>query len=129
VSELTKRQTLEQGRAHYAWGKIEAVNQLNDDLKKKYSSITKKAPILVLTNGLGLTLAYLLGKDEAHNLLYEHIQSWILPKQPTIQSNKRLIKYIAKCSSTEYRQLTVETLAILNWIKRFAESVLPTEEE
>jgi len=128
MPEATKRQTLEQKRADYAWEKIEEINQMDEKTRKKYGSIARKAPILVLTNGLGPTLAYLLGKDEAHQFLYNHVQSWIFPTQTPVEGDKTLIKYIGKCSSAEYRRLTMEALAILNWIKRFAEATLPTEE-
>jgi len=42
---------------------------------------------------------------------------------------KDLIDWVISCDSTDYRYITQEILAFLNWLKRFAEGLIEEEEE
>lgn len=119
-------QTLEQRRASKAW---EFVNEVKDDIKSRYRSLALKAPVLILTNGLGQTLAFLKSKKEnEHQLFYTHIQTWLIEETKIYESSGDLLKKIMEGDSTKYRQATNEALAFISWIKRFAEAVLPAKE-
>jgi CRISPR-associated protein Cmr5 len=128
------QQTLEQQRAAAAWKNIAEVSQRPEDFKKKYGSLAKKVPSLILTNGLGQTLAFLRakGKDDRndeHNVLFQHLSTWTMGQVAPNAGQQSLLDWVRANDSPAYRRATTETLAFLVWLKRFAEAELPTEEE
>lgn len=117
---------LEQERANHAWKCIDEVR--NQSFASDYRSLAVKTPSLILTNGLGQTLAFLQakGKDE-HNMLYKHISDWL---KQQLKLNDDLLEWIVeKATSQQYRLATMEALALLQCLKRFAEAVLPKGRE
>jgi len=103
--------------------------------KKDYSSLARKVPMLVLTNGLGQTLAFLKAKGkndpaDEHTVLFRQLSRWVLDQiaPNTSASIPDLLHWILENDSAAYRRATTEALAFLNWLKRFAEAELPTEE-
>jgi len=103
--------------------------------KKGYSSLARKVPMLVLTNGLGQTLAFLKaeGKNDPadeHTVLFRHLSDWVLSQvaPSATASNGDLLQWVLENDSVAYRRATTEALAFLTWLKRFAEAELPTEE-
>lgn len=122
----------EQERAQKAW---ELVNQVPNGIAKKYKALANSAPVMILTNGLGQTLAFFLSKVKGQNeysMLYSHIEQWLGVKIPWSQSNekhKRIIEKIMNETSQINRMATEETLAFLSWVKRFASAMVPDEAE
>jgi len=103
--------------------------------KKEYSSLARKVPTLVLTNGLGQTLAFLKAKGkndpaDEHTVLFRHLSKWVLDQVApgTSSSNDDLLQWVLSNDSAAYRRATTEALAFLTWLKRFAEAELPTED-
>ena len=144
MSGKSLQKNLEQKRARWAWDCIQEVTNKPQEFKKKYSSLARKVPMLVLTNGLGQTLAFLLSKAKrhepenkrsveakAHDLLFTHLSNWVLEQVApgTGTGNQDLLQWVLANDSVAYRRATKEALAFLNWLKRFAEAELPTEEE
>ncbi len=130
----SQQQTLEQQRAQQAWIDIQSVVNNSDDFKKKYSSLARRVPMLVLTNGLGQTLAFLRAKgkndrSDEHNVLFNHLSKWTLSQVAPNAGNQDLLDWVLRSDSVAYRRATAEALAYLVWLKRFAEAELPTEEE
>jgi CRISPR-associated protein Cmr5 len=135
TNAMSFQQTKEQQRAKAAWADVQAVDRKSLDVKRKYRGLVLKLPVMVLTNGLGQTLAFLRSKgkgdtNDPHEIVYSHLQSWLFREirwadatQPT------LIERIFNTTSETYRQATVEALAYLHWLRRFAEAVLPEPEE
>lgn len=127
--------TMEQERAAQAWKCIQEVAHKSSELKKKYGSLARKAPMLVLTNGLGQTLAFLRSKrknheEDAYNVLLSHLSRWVLHRLGVPESLRGdLLEWVLRqdSNSTTYRHATLEALAFLNWLKRFAEAELPEE--
>lgn len=124
-------QTLEQKRATKAWDFVNEVNKKDKDTKKKYRSLALKTPVLILTNSLGQTLAFLKSKtkeskDGEHGLLYGHLSNWLI-SESKIYEQGELVQKVINGDSAKYRQATIEALAFLNWIKRFAEAELPED--
>ncbi|MDH7477716.1 MAG: type III-B CRISPR module-associated protein Cmr5 [Candidatus Bathyarchaeota archaeon] len=117
--------SLEQERARFSWDCVNGVKALKDeDIEEKYSSYVKRAPALILTNGLGNTLAFYRSKDEkAYKLLYEHINGWFKKK---CHINQDVIEWLISenTSSLDIFRVTKEILALLSWMKRFAEAEL-----
>jgi len=128
------QQTLDQKRARQAWEDVQKINALPDDLKKGYGSLARRVPMLILTNGLGQTLAYLRSKgkndpQKEHNVLFDQLSCWTMSQVAPDSKNQNLLDWVLQADSTAYRRATIEALAYLGWLKRFAEAELPTEEE
>lgn len=126
MSDSTQRQRLEQGRAKHAY---DAAKAAADAKVKDYKSYTKKVPMLVKSNGLGATLAYMQSKGKAYETIIKNIEGWLNTddKFKDIYKNlegKTLVEKVVNCSSQEYRALTIEILAYLNWLKRFADGLI-----
>lgn len=128
--------TLEQDRANCAWNCIKKTKDRNDEqIERKYKSFVNKSSALLLTNGLGNTLAFYQSKYEgnspeaqAYRFLYAHIDEW-LKKQNIVDQN--VIEWFRskKTSSLDVIRATKETLAFLSWLKRFAVAELKGDED
>ena len=122
---------IEQGRAKYAF---EAVNGISrngsEDLKKKYKSAAKKLPVLIKTNGLGQTLAFIKERNQGYDKLYDQIGNWLQTEDAKkLVPQGELVERVIRLQSPVYRQVTVETLALLNWIRRFIDGLMKNVEE
>lgn len=136
MSTKSLQKTLEQKRAHRAWECVQEVTSQSQDFRKKYGSLARKAPMLILTNGLGQTLAFLKAKGQGnasneHTVLFRQLSNWVLGQvgTGTETNNSDLLQWVLEHDSVAYRRATTEALAFLTWLKRFAEAELPTEEE
>ena len=139
TQEMTTLKGIEQGRATHAY---KAVDNVEEKYKKKYKTAAKKAPVLVKTNGLGQTLAFIKSKGgkydqtkkkiikNGYDIFYEQIGEW-LRSDAVNQSvpDGELVKEVIQLESHVYRQVTVETLALLNWIRRFVDGLMKDVEE
>lgn len=140
AQEVTTLKQIEQGRATYAFN---AVKDVNEKYKKKYKTAAKKAPVLVKTNGLGQTLAYIKSKGgkydhkekkiikNGYDIFYEQIGKWLCSDAAnhSVPDGDELVKEVIQLESHEYRQVTVETLALLNWMRRFVDGLMQDVEE
>lgn len=127
------QQALEQKRAKQAWDDIQSIMDRSKDFKKEYRSLSLKVPMLVLTNGLGQTLAFLRAKgksnpNDEHNVLFNHLSKWTMSQVAPGAGNQNLLEWVLSNDSTAYRRATAEALAYLVWLKRFAEAELPPPE-
>lgn len=121
--------SLEQDRAKKAWEFISEIKKEDKKLQKEYKSYVKKAPSLILSNGLGNTLAFWRSKSsKAYEKLYDQINRWFQIKNPGKGEN--ILEWIIseKTSSLEVLKETREVLALLEWMRRFAEAELEGEE-
>jgi CRISPR-associated protein Cmr5 len=104
----------------------------SEDWRGKYGSVVRKLPSYILTNGLGQTLAFLKAKGESklgneHEILYRHLADWVRSK---VHANGDFLDWlVSKATSQQYRLATMEALALLQWLKRFAEAELPKGSE
>lgn len=114
---------VEQGRAKFAYDQVKdvAVNANPEDLKKKYKSGAKKLPVLIKTNGLAQALAYIQNRDN-YPRLYGQIASWLRTKG--LIEGGDLVDQVVDMESNEYRRITTETLALLNWVRRFVDGLM-----
>ena len=115
---------IEQGRAKYAFDAVNGISKNgSDDLKKKYKTVAKKLPVLIKTNGLGQTLAFMKKKD--YDKLYDQIGNWLQTEDDKrLVPQGELVEQVIQLQSPAYRQVTVETLALLNWIRRFVDGLM-----
>ncbi|MBC7233573.1 MAG: type III-B CRISPR module-associated protein Cmr5 [Chloroflexi bacterium] len=147
---MSRQRSLEQERASVAWECIQRVQERNKQLEdkkkyaKEYSSLARSAPADIQANGLGQTIAFWLAKgyewdkkeqqskpkqDNAHAELLSHVARWLRHRR-ILPEGKDPVDWISQDATTdEYRLATVEAIAFLTWLKRFAEAELPKEGE
>lgn len=124
-------QGIERGRAEAAYRAVEAFVGEGDRKKKEYKSHVKKIPMLIKTNGLGATLAFIKGKDETYKAIYEQIEEW-LRLSPLKYGAKQsggvfLLREVLAFDSSKYRAFTQEVLVFTSWLKRLSDGVLITK--
>ena len=130
-------QNIEQGRATFAYQRVQNIANLDPDAtdnareatrrkntQKKYKTSAKKLPVLIKTNGLGQALAYIQTRNCT---LYEDVTAWLCAKS-LILENDDLVRAVINMESDEYRRITTETLAFLNWVRRFVDGLMPKVE-
>jgi CRISPR-associated protein Cmr5 len=116
-------------RVRFALAKIEAVGK--KDWAHKYGDLVRGLPLLVLRCGLGQALAFHLAhKDRSESAaIVRHLTQWL--SQRGVYSTKSpddswaLIKAITQGNAMSYRRAQEETLALLEWLVKFAEAFLP----
>lgn len=123
-------QTLQQRRAASAWQQIAEIDGKDDKTRKEYGSLVRGLPAMIVGNGIGPTLAFLQAKaggdqNKPHAFAYRHLAAWISGEMTV---NGDLLPWLVQQSSVEYRLVTAEALAYLQWLKRFAEAKLEREE-
>jgi CRISPR-associated protein Cmr5 len=137
ADNTTNRTKLEQGRAAFAYQCAEEASK-NLGKPKEYKAYVKKMPMLIKTNGLGASMAFAFakgakgGKVETKTpwgLLYTQIENWLKEDEKgLIDFEKgRIAKFLAETDSYTYRAVTVEILAFLSWLRRFAEALIEGE--
>lgn len=126
-------QTLEQARANAAWKLVSEAKKEGDF--DKYSSLVKGFPATISNNGLGQAVAFLFSKakdNSPEGLLLSHLEQWLTKSNlnryvsfypcpyEEEYSPGVLLKSIREHGSSRYRQATIEALAFLNYLRRFA---------
>jgi len=130
----TNRTTLEQGRAKFAYKCAEDGRDAKKGAKpKEYKAYCKKIPMMIKTNGLGATFAFMKSKGGTYNLLYDQTYEW-LSKEGNLcgifkdSNDEDLVQVMISQNQAQYRYLTVEVLALFNWLRRFSEGLIEGEE-
>jgi len=133
---VSPQQSLEQKRAAFAWDRIKKVPEGN---KKEYGSLVKRTPADIQVNGLGQTLAFWRAKgyknghpqnNKADADVLLHVSEWLLMDERHFNINNneqyegnKVVYWISHDATTDtYRRATSEAIAILLWLKRFAEA-------
>lgn len=126
------RKGIEGNRARNAYEQVENVVKNNPKIKKEYRSYVKKIPMLIKTNGLGATFAFIKSKhNDAYTEIYNQVQQWIKNDEGKVielDDGEDLMKKIVELPSSLYRALTNEILSYFNWLRRFAEGLIEGED-
>ena len=133
--------TLGQKRAEYA---LEKVLAIPGDKKKDFKSFSAGAPSMILQNGFGQALAFWLAKgtdkelnikeEDKHVVLFDMIWQWLSyekndVKNEFVEKDKAVtrtdfIKQLSGMDQSKYLSAQKETLALLEWVKRYANAEL-----
>jgi len=127
----------DQERAKKAWDNIDYVDsECQPEFKKEYRSIAMKLPTMIVTNGLGQSLAFLKSKgkgseNSANEKIYRDIEDYLLNSEdiPWDKTKGELIEKVINLPNDKFRFVTSEALSFLSWMKRFADGVLEKEEK
>lgn len=132
---------LEQGRANFAYKCAEVAKACKIDKRsKEYKSYVKKIPMLIKTNGLGATFAFVKSKSKedieksgyAYKLIYDHTGQWLRKDDKNLwglNESDDLVEMIIKLDSPQYRATTNEVLSFFKWLSRFADGLIEGEAE
>ena len=128
MADTSTIKTLEQKRAQAAWNAVEKVVNKTDSFKPndaEYKGLVKNAPVLILTNGLTQTLAFFAAKKKPHHLaLAAQISTWV---KEQLNYNIDLLPRLLAGNSADLRLATQESLAYLQWLRRFADAQIDKE--
>jgi CRISPR-associated protein Cmr5 len=123
--------TLGQERAQYCLQKLENLGCNRAEFKP----LTAGLPAMILQNGFGQTLAFLISKGknkeqkeqngDKHLAAFRIIKDWLI-KRKLIHQEKTsdILKQISEMEQSKYLQAQKETLAMLEWLKRYANAEL-----
>ncbi len=128
---ITTIKGIEQGRAKKAYDFALEGLALGDSKAPEYKAYVKKLPMMIKTNGLGASLAFVKSKQkkDAYKKIYLQLTEWLSKESEITKGFFRgkstdLVKDIIEMDSYTYRAVTVETLALLAWVSRFAEGLI-----
>jgi CRISPR-associated protein Cmr5 len=131
---MSNLKSVEQGRATFAYKCVE--DSITKSVQKDYKSHIRKIPMMIKTNGLGNTFAFILAKKSSGNayaLIYEQTGIWLKKDHKKYlldgKENEDLVKIFIQLDSAKYRAVTVEVLAFFNWLRRFAEGLIEGDNE
>lgn len=119
---MSKRKSIENGRAEAAFKYVQEVK--DESFSSEYKSYIKKLAPLIKSNGLGNAMAFVYSnngnsnKGKAYGHIYNQLEKWLKEKGLI---DKDLLDEILSIDSRKYRYITKETMAILNWWRRFVD--------
>jgi CRISPR-associated protein Cmr5 len=119
--------TMAQKRAEHALQETLAARSSID--KEKFKSFSAGAPSMILQNGFGQALAFWLAKGKAEHMAIFHILTgWLKITDGNnfgdCRQPKDFIHKLSVMNQREYLQNQNEALALLEWVKRFANADL-----
>ncbi len=135
--KLSLPQALEQARAKRAWELVDKrvikIRDTDPKQARKYAQLAQSAPTLIQTNGLGQAMAFWKSKSKSeqekerpHGDLLNDLSDWLRRQLNIPAEQKDVLIYLLQSDNvTRYRRATLETLAFLRWLKRFAEAEMP----
>lgn len=132
--------TKEQKRSEYALKKI---GVFGTEVSKDDASFLVSMPTMILTNGIGQTLAFLLSKkptksskidSDKHMRAFRMIKDWLTDNKEGLGqlrgfkgNEKQFLESISRLDQKEYLKVQQETLSFLSWVKRYARAFQATE--
>lgn len=116
--------TLGQERSEYALDKV--VENLT---VKELKAFSAGAPSMILKNGFGQALAFwkAKGKNE-HQIMFSLVRAWLLKKGfASGNTDVDFLKDLSTMEQHRYLEAQKETLALLEWVKRYANAFIEKE--
>lgn len=115
---------LNQERAAFALEKV--LEHKEHKNKEKIATFSAGAPSMILKNGFGHTLAFWKAKaKEEHNVLFEIVRGWLDQRNILNSHNSEsFFQTLNHVDQNQYLMAQKETLALLEWVKRYANAFL-----
>ncbi|MDR2099885.1 MAG: type III-B CRISPR module-associated protein Cmr5 [Campylobacteraceae bacterium] len=115
-------QTKQQQRAEFALNKISTLK-----IDKETANFYAGAPTMILTNGLGQTMAFLLTKKDKERKLFDILKEWLTANKNPLaplkdKKNAQFLQAFNELPIAKYTEAQTEALRILEWIKRYAKA-------
>lgn len=125
-------QTIEQQRACFALDKVKELE--NQSHMKEFKSYANALPVMIHQNGLGQAVAFCKSKStkndaksKAYKALYELLENWLTKENQPYQGEENLLSGITTKDMHQYRIAQVEAIALLSWVKKFANAFAKEE--
>ena len=129
--------TKEQKRTEFALEKISIFyKKISQEVPKDDANFLVGMPVIILTNGLGQSLAFLLSKKpnekeksdkDKHMRTFRIIKEWLTHKDEGIETlkgqktdEKSFLEQMSRLDQGVYLKAQEETLKLLSWLKRYA---------
>jgi CRISPR-associated protein Cmr5 len=115
----------EQDRAIHAYKSVNSWIEKkgsNERANKEYRQELQQLPSLILTSGLGQTLAFYCSKKDFHSEIADQLTRHLTNDK--CKSAKDFLKQIMEGSAKEYRLMTREALAYAEWLKRYSKALI-----
>lgn len=128
---------IEQQRAEFALRAIEnalAMPENSHYQHKELKSYARRLPAMIQSNGFGQAMAFYYSKREkfhAYGMIYQMVEDWLCRSgQVYAGANEapRLLKAITQHDQMMYRRAQAETLALMIWVKKFAEALISADD-
>lgn len=116
--------TLGQQRSGFALEQVyQGLANKDKSFKDEFKSLAAGIPSMILMNGFGQTLSFMVAKKETkYELVFDMIKAW-LEKQSWISPAKGRRDFLLKITNMEqndYLMTQKEALSFLEWVKRYA---------
>lgn len=114
--------TLGQQRAKFCLEQLEKITCKHEDFK----SFSASLPAMILQNGFGQTLAFLAAKGQDKHLSgFTIITDWLVDRNLVKEGqHKNILTQVSSMTQRDYLYAQRETLAMLEWLKRYANAKL-----
>jgi CRISPR-associated protein Cmr5 len=114
--------TIAQTRSKFALEELKKLKPVKPADQEKFKKLSAGLPAMILQNGLGHSLAFLLAKGKGeHTIAFEMIAAWL--KNQGIVKDDSYGKVVAELSTipqADYLRGQEEALRVLEWVKRYA---------
>jgi CRISPR-associated protein Cmr5 len=134
--DMAKRQDTEGSRASFAYKQAEkgCGNDVKEKEGKEFSQAVKRIPMMIKINGLSEAFAFMYSKQGKHGTILKSIEEWLTNPNNRIHlilkaaKGENIVQKVTELNSSEYRTVTIETMAFLQWLRRFSEGITKERE-
>lgn len=124
----SKTQTLEQQRAAHAWQCAQEARHLPG-----YGVLAKSLPPLIMNSGLLQVLAYLEEKRKSsvgqhYEKLAAHLRAWLHRRFGVDEGFSACMVELMASDPAKFREITIEALAWLRWVRQIAPALGTTRQ-
>ena len=116
-------ENIQQERAKFAIEQLEKISS-NQVIDKDTATYIVGTPNMILSNGIGQTLAFLLAKTDKEKKVYRILKNWICKKYANLgftdKSDMDFIKTFCTLKQDKYLEIQRECLRLCEWLKRYA---------
>lgn len=116
-------ENIQQERAKFAIEQLEKISS-NQVIDKDTATFIVGMPNMILSNGIGQTMAFLLAKTDKEKKVYIILKNWICKKYANLgftdKSDMDFIKTFCTLKQDKYLEIQRECLHLCEWLKRYA---------
>lgn len=116
-------ENIQQERAKFAIEQLEKIS-INQVIDKDTATFIVGMPNMILSNGIGQTMAFLLAKTDKEKKVYRILKNWICKKYANLgftdKSDMDFIKTFCTLKQDKYLEIQRECLRLCEWLKRYA---------
>ncbi|MDD7451065.1 MAG: type III-B CRISPR module-associated protein Cmr5 [Treponema sp.] len=116
-------ENIQQERAKFAIEQLEKISS-NQVIDKDTATFIVGMPNMILSNGIGQTMAFLLAKTDKEKKVYRILKNWICKKYANLgftdKSDMDFIKTFCTLKQDKYLEIQRECLHLCEWLKRYA---------